>query len=64
MANTKRLNRDSDPCHVLWQVNQIAARVLLSTWMAQMAISTKHLMDLIGCHEIQRDRHESERRSD
>ena len=45
MANSTRLDldRDADPCHVLWQVNQIAAQALRLTRMVQPAERKKRL---------------------
>ena len=40
MANSTCLDHDADPCHVLWQVNQIGAQALRLTRMVQPAENT------------------------
>ena len=64
MANSTSRYRDSDPCHVLWQVNQIAAQVLRLTRMVQPAERTKQIFDSNRRDANQRHRPAPERRSD
>ena len=64
MANSTSLDRDSDPCHVLWQVNQISAQGLRLTRMVQPAERTKQIIDSNRRDANQRHRPAPERRSD
>ena len=64
MANMTRFDRGSDPCNVLWQVNQIGAQLPHLTRMVQPAEGTKQIQNSIVSYANQRDRDAPERRSD